>query len=42
MTIKDSIVLVTGANRGIGRALVDALLAHGAKKIYTAAKKLNP
>jgi NAD(P)-dependent dehydrogenase (short-subunit alcohol dehydrogenase family) len=34
MKIKDSIVLVTGSNRGIGKSYVKALLNHGAKKVY--------
>ncbi len=34
MTIKDSVVLVSGANRGIGKALVEALTASRAGKIY--------
>jgi len=34
MKISDSIVLVTGANRGIGLALVEKLLEKGAAKIY--------
>ena len=38
MNIKGSTVLVTGANRGLGRAFVQALLAAGAKKIYAAAR----
>ena len=33
--------LVTGANRGIGEAIVDALVAAGAKKVYTAARKIS-
>ncbi|HEC90508.1 MAG TPA: SDR family NAD(P)-dependent oxidoreductase, partial [Alphaproteobacteria bacterium] len=41
MKIKDSIVLVTGANRGIGRAFVDALLNMGAKKIYATARDVT-
>lgn len=32
--IKDITALVTGANRGIGRALLDELLARGARRVY--------
>ncbi len=39
--IKDKIVLVTGANRGIGEAYVLELLNAGAKKIYAAARNIN-
>jgi len=38
MQIKNTVALVTGANRGIGAALVQALLAHGASKVYAAAR----
>jgi NAD(P)-dependent dehydrogenase (short-subunit alcohol dehydrogenase family) len=38
MKIKDSIALVTGANRGLGLAFVQALLAAGAAKVYAAAR----
>jgi short-subunit dehydrogenase len=38
MTIQDSIVLITGANGGIGRALVRELLNRGAAKIYLGAR----
>ena len=38
MNIRNSVVLVTGANRGLGRAFVEALLAAGAKKVYAAAR----
>jgi NAD(P)-dependent dehydrogenase (short-subunit alcohol dehydrogenase family) len=41
MDIKGSVVLVTGANRGIGRALVGALLEAGATKVYAAARKIE-
>ena len=39
MEIKGSVALVTGANRGIGRSFVEALLARGAAKIYAAARQ---
>ena len=38
MKIKDAVVLVTGANRGIGLAFAGELLARGAKKVYAAAR----
>jgi NAD(P)-dependent dehydrogenase (short-subunit alcohol dehydrogenase family) len=34
MQIEDRTVLITGANRGIGRALVDAALGKGAARVY--------
>ena len=40
MQIKDSVAFVTGANRGIGRAFIDALLERGATRVYAAAR--NP
>ena len=38
--IEGKAALVTGANRGIGRAFVEELLAVGARKVYAAAR--NP
>jgi NAD(P)-dependent dehydrogenase (short-subunit alcohol dehydrogenase family) len=37
--IQNSIALVTGANRGLGRALVEELLARGAAKVYATSRK---
>ncbi len=39
MTIKDRSVLVTGANRGIGQALVDEALRRGAKRVYAGTRR---
>ena len=36
--IENAVVLVTGANRGIGLAFVRELLARGARKVYAAAR----
>jgi NAD(P)-dependent dehydrogenase (short-subunit alcohol dehydrogenase family) len=38
MQINDSVAFVTGANRGLGRALVEELLARGARRVYAAAR----
>src|SRR5713101_7678910 len=38
--IEGAVALVTGANRGIGRALTEALLTRGVKKVYATAR--NP
>jgi NAD(P)-dependent dehydrogenase (short-subunit alcohol dehydrogenase family) len=38
MHIENSVALVTGANRGLGRELVRALVARGARKVYAAAR----
>src|SRR6516165_10429818 len=34
MNMENKTILITGANRGIGRALVDEALRRGAKKVY--------
>jgi NAD(P)-dependent dehydrogenase (short-subunit alcohol dehydrogenase family) len=39
MRIEDKAVLVTGANRGLGRALVDEALRRGAARVYAAARQ---
>jgi NAD(P)-dependent dehydrogenase (short-subunit alcohol dehydrogenase family) len=39
MKIADSTVLVTGANRGLGKALVEEALRRGAKRVYAGARR---
>ena len=39
MTIEGQAVLVTGANRGIGRALVEEALSRGAKRVYAGTRR---
>ena len=41
MQIEHSVALVTGANRGLGKAYVEALLAAGAARVYAASRELQ-
>lgn len=42
MQIEGAIALVTGANRGLGQAYAEALLAGGAAKVYAASRAPSP
>jgi NAD(P)-dependent dehydrogenase (short-subunit alcohol dehydrogenase family) len=39
MKVADKVVLVTGANRGLGRALVEDALRRGAKRVYAGTRQ---
>ncbi|HET7750870.1 MAG TPA: SDR family NAD(P)-dependent oxidoreductase [Terriglobales bacterium] len=39
MNIENKVLLITGANRGIGRALVEEALRRGAKRVYAATRQ---
>ncbi|WP_373044353.1 SDR family oxidoreductase [Vulgatibacter sp.] len=39
MRIEGAVALVTGANRGLGRAFVEGMLAAGARKVYAAVRE---
>lgn len=41
MNLKGKVILITGANRGIGKALVTAALNHNVAKVYAAARKIE-
>jgi NAD(P)-dependent dehydrogenase (short-subunit alcohol dehydrogenase family) len=42
MEITGSVALVTGANRGIGAAIVDAFVAAGASRVYAGMRRVVP
>src|SRR5580693_8132422 len=42
MKLENKSVFITGANRGIGKALVEEALRRGAKKVYAAARGTQP
>ena len=41
ISIEGAVVFVTGANRGIGRAIAEEAVARGAKRVYTAARNIS-
>jgi NAD(P)-dependent dehydrogenase (short-subunit alcohol dehydrogenase family) len=41
MNVQNSVAFVTGANRGIGRAYVEALLQAGTRRIYATARSID-
>ncbi len=42
VAVADKVVLVTGGRRGLGSALVDEVLARGARKVYSTAREAYP
>ncbi|WP_028116062.1 SDR family oxidoreductase [Ferrimonas senticii] len=40
-SVAGKVALVTGANRGIGKAIVEALVSHGAAKVYLAVRDVH-
>jgi NAD(P)-dependent dehydrogenase (short-subunit alcohol dehydrogenase family) len=42
VAVRNAVVLVTGGQRGLGKALVDEVLNRGAKKVYATAREPKP
>jgi NAD(P)-dependent dehydrogenase (short-subunit alcohol dehydrogenase family) len=40
-SVQDKVVLITGANRGIGRAILEGAIQQGAKKVYAAVRRVD-
>jgi NAD(P)-dependent dehydrogenase (short-subunit alcohol dehydrogenase family) len=41
VAIEGKVILITGANRGIGKALASKALELGAKKVYATAREIQ-
>jgi short-subunit dehydrogenase len=41
MNVQEAVAFVTGANRGIGKAYVEALIQSGARRVYAAARDMD-